>query len=418
MRIVDRPKWRVILAVSAGNALEWFDFVLYGYFAATIAKTFFPLGNEAVSLLVTLATFGVAFVVRPLGALVLGRYGDRRGRRPALLLTLSLMAAGTGIIAFAPSYSLAGIAASVLVVGGRMLQGFSAGGEFGSATAYLAEQNPHRRGFLSSMQFTGQAGVAALATLTGVLVTKALSTEQLLAWGWRIPFVLGLAVAPVAYYIRSRVAESPEFRAISSGARPNPLDVRHSWKTLLVAIGLVVVLTVGTYTLIFMPAFAVTELGLPPSTGFLASLLTSLVQASIVPVAGALSDRWGRLPIAYVATIGILFAAYPLFARMTATPTLSTVLSFQIVIGSFVAAYAGVLPALMSELFPAYVRVTGVSIGYSLAVSVFGGFAPFINALLIEATGSKVVPAFYVMSAALVTIMALTAVWKASVRIA
>jgi MFS transporter, MHS family, proline/betaine transporter len=410
--VKDQSDWRSLAAISIGNTFEWFDFILYGYFAGIIAQNFFPLASHAASLLITLAAFGVAFLTRPLGALILGHYGDRRGRKPALLVTFLMMVVGTAIIAFAPPYAVAGITGSVLIVGGRLLQGFSTGGEFGSATALLAEQNPHRRGFFTSLQCTGQALAAVAATATGFLATRMLNAEQLSSWGWRIPFLLGLSLAPVVLYIRLGVAESPEFQSIQSGRASVRRVFSDAWRDLVIAVGLVVVLTVTIYTLVFMPTFAVEKLGLPSSAGFLAALCTSMLQVIFVPISGALSDRWGQVTIGYVVTAAMLLTIYPLFVHMTNAPTLASLLTFQLVIGAFIAGYAGVLPALIADLFPTQIRAIGTSMSYSLAVSIFGGFAPLINSLLIEFTGAVVAPAYYLMISALVSLLALAAVTR------
>ena len=400
-------RWRVLIAISAGNALEWFDFIIYGYFAVTIANHFFPAGYKAASLLLSLGTFGVAFVMRPFGAIIIGNYADRFGRKRALTLTISLMMFGTAIIAFTPTYSAIGPAAPVLIVCARILQGFSAGGEFGSATAYLAEQDPKRRGFFASWQFASQAMTAVIATGFGAILSSALSGEQLDAWGWRLPFYFGLCIGPVAFYIRRQIDESVEFHSAQISSSPFREVLSHAKKNLLVAIGAVVVFTVATYTLIFMPTFAVRQLGLPLSVGFKVGLVTSVLQMVLVPIVGTLSDRWGRLPISYAATIAMLLAIYPLFSNLIAVPTLGNLLLSHICIGGLIACYAGALPAMMSELFPARIRTTGISISYSLGVTIFGGFAPFINASLIQLSGSKLIPCYYLMIAAAITLIAL-----------
>ncbi len=276
-----------------------------------------------------MATFGVAFFFRPLGAVVIGSYADRYGRKPALTLTIAMMMVGTATIAFAPPYSVAGIAAPALIVCGRILQGFSAGGEFGSATAYLAEQNSARRGFFASWQFAGQALAAVLATSSGVILTNTLSAEQLRAWGWRLPLIVGLLIGPVAYYIRRRLHETQEFRSTSLSPAPLRETFSEAKGRLAVAVGAVVVTTVATYTLIFMPTFAARHLDIPLADGFKVALLTGAIQAILVPIAGALSDRWGRLPIAYGANVGMLLVSYPLFSWLTAAPTLASCWGFR-----------------------------------------------------------------------------------------
>ena len=256
-----RQKWRTIVAVTTGNAFEWFDFVIFGYFAIAIAKQFFPAGHQTSSLLLSLAVFGAAFVMRPLGAIVLGYCADRQGRKPALTLTISLMMVGTALIAFAPSYHSVGALASYIVLAGRLMQGFSAGGEFGSATALLAEQDPRSRGFYTSLQFASQALALVLAASFGAVLALAFDPEQRDTWGWRIPFVLGVLIGPIGIYLRSRIPESLEYQSTQISSSP-AREVLTSFKArTLVALGLVTVATVTVYTLLFMPTFAVQYLG-------------------------------------------------------------------------------------------------------------------------------------------------------------
>jgi MHS family proline/betaine transporter-like MFS transporter len=412
----DATRWRAVVAASIGNALEWFDFIVYGFFAITIAKLFFPAESETASLLLTLASLGVPFVVRPFGAVVLGHFADRHGRKAALTLTISIMMAGTAITAFAPTYASIGIWAPIAIIGARVIQGFSAGGEFGSATVFLAEHDPSRRGFFASWQFASQGLSTVLAAGFGAVFNGALTPQQLESWGWRIPFVFGLLIGPVAYYIRRRVDETPEFRSAQTASAPVRETIAFAKTRVLIAIGMIVILTVAAYAAIFMPTYAIRELGLPAAGGFLATLVAGAIQIAIIPLAGALSDRFGRLPIASVAIVAILIFIYPLFAWIVARPTIQSLLLAQAAVGVLVAAYAGAIPALLSELFPIQIRATAVSISYSLAVAIFGGFAPFIMAWLIAVTGSSLAPSFYVMFAAVVSMIALGAAYRLGFR--
>jgi MFS transporter, MHS family, proline/betaine transporter len=409
-------RWYAVAAASIGNALEWFDFVVYGFFAVTIAKLFFPAADETMSLLVALGTFGVTYFMRPLGAIVLGSFSDRHGRKAALALAIILMTFGTGIIAVAPTYSAIGPLAPALIVAARLIQGFSAGGEFGIATAFLAEQHPQRRGFFASWQFASQGLTTVLATAFGATLAATLTAEQMDTWGWRVPFIFGLLIGPVAYYLRHHVEETVEFRSTSTHAAPLREALADAKQRMLITIGVVVLCTVSMYTILFMPTYAVRQLGLPPSGSFLAALLTGSIQMAFIPVVGALSDRYGRLPITCASAVAILLAIYPMFAWLAAVPTLETLLIFQAIIGLLVAGYMGALPALMSELFPTHLRTTGLSIGYSFSVAIFGGFAPAINAWLIEATGSKLAPGFYLMFAAMISLVALSNVRRLGLR--
>lgn len=404
--------WRLLIAISIGNALEWFDFVIYGYFAEIISRNFFSANDRTVSLLVTFGIFGAAFIVRPIGAVVIGNYADRYGRKPALTLTIALMTIGTAVIAFTPPLNSIGFLAPTLVVAARICQGFSAGGEFGSATALLAEHDAKSRGFYTSWQFASQALTAILATGAGAALSNALTSVQLDTWGWRVPFVFGILIGPVGYYIRKRIDESTEFELARHDKVPLQDIMRGAKERLLIAIGMVVVPTVVAYTLLFIPTFVVRQLGLPIRLAFEVGLITSASQLVLIPMIGALSDKWQRLPIAAFSVVGILLFTYPLFAALISKPTLTSLLVFQFCITVLAAGYAGVLPALMSELFPTSVRSTGLSISYALAVAIFGGFAPFINASLIGLTGSKLVPAYYLILAAAVTLIALRSASK------
>ncbi len=408
--------WRAVAAASIGNVFEWFDFIIYGFFAAMIARLFFPAGNEAASFLLTFASFGVTFVMRPFGAVVMGDLADRHGRKAALTLSISMMTAGTAITAFAPTYASIGIFGPILVVAARMIQGFSAGGEFGSATVFLAEQNPEQRGLYASWQFAGQGLSTVLATGLGAALNGLLTAEQMEVWGWRMPFLFGLLIGPIGCYIRLHADETLEFR--SAQTTSGPLWETFSWgKTrLLVAIGTIVLVTVAAYTAVYMPTYAVRELGLPPVGAFLATMLAGAIQVVMIPLFGALSDKLGRLPIATIATVAVLITVHPLFAWLVAVPTIKSLLFVEASVGVSVAAYTGAIPALISELFPTHLRTTSVSTSYSVGVAIFGGFAPFIIAWLIDATGSNLAPSYYLMFAAAVSLAALGAAYRLGFR--
>jgi MFS transporter, MHS family, proline/betaine transporter len=411
-----RSRVAAVAAASIGNALEWFDFVVYGFFALLISKLFFPAGDQVVSLLLTFGTFGVTFLLRPVGAIVLGAYADRHGRKAALILTIGLMMLGTAAIAVMPTYESIGVAAPLIIVIARMIQGFSAGGEFGSATAFLAEQDPQRRGFFASWQLASQGITTVLATSFGVALTTLLTPDQLASWGWRVPFVFGLLIGPIAYYIRRHVDEAPEFKSITPSEAPLRDAFLSDKSRMLIGLGVVVLGTVVTYTTLFMPTYAVRELHLPAAGSFMAGLLYGALQIVLIPMFGALSDRIGRLPVPTVCAIAILLAIYPLFGWLVSEPTLSVLLIVWGILGVLMAGYAGATPALMCDLFPTRTRTTGLSISYSFGVMIFGGFAPFIVQWLIKATGSALAPSFYVMLAAGISLIALAAARGAGFR--
>ena len=400
-------RWRAVAAASLGNALEWFDFVIYGYFAATIARLFFPSRTDLESLLIALATFGITFFVRPLGAILLGAFADRHGRKKAFMLTIALMMFGTAIIAVLPTYAVIGPLAPLAIVVARLIQGISAGGGFGSATAFLAEQDPQRRGFFASWQFASQGLTTVIAAACGAVLTGVLTAEQIDAWGWRVPFVFGLLIGPVAYYLGRHADETAEFKSLDVSAKPFFDALAGAKIKMLVALGAVILCTVLTYTTLFMPGFAVRQLGLPQAGSFLATLLTGAIQIALVPIFGAASDRHGRLPLMIVSGSVVLVASYPMFAWLAAVPTLQTLLMVQATMGVLGAAYMGPLAALMSDIFPTRMRTTGLAVSYSFCVAIFGGFAPFINAWLISVTGSNVAPSYYLMFAAAISLTAL-----------
>ncbi|WP_144631377.1 MFS transporter [Bordetella genomosp. 13] len=401
---------RIIASASIGNALEWFDLVVYGFFAVTIAKLFFPTDDDTVSLLLTLGTFGVSFFMRPLGALVLGVYADRVGRRATLTLSIVLMMIGTLLIAVMPTYSAIGIWAPIGIVVARMIQGFSAGGEFGSATAFLAEHTPNRRGFFASWQVASQGLTTLLAAGFGAGLTQYLTPEQLQSWGWRIPFFFGLLIGPVAYYIRTRIDETPDF--LAAGPNETPLSDTFSQHRLrlLLAIGTVVLGTVATYLVLYMPTYAVKTLKIPQSAAFAATLVTGIVQFICAPMVGHWSDKHGRTGIMLASAVLFGVLIYPLLHFLAQSPTFGTMIAVQIVIGVLLSGYFGALPALLSDLFPTRTRTTGMSLAYSIAVTIFGGFAPFIITWLISATGNPYAPSFYLIFAAVISIAALAGV--------
>ncbi|VVE39889.1 Proline/betaine transporter [Pandoraea pneumonica] len=402
-----QPAWRAIAAATIGNALEWFDLVVYGFFAVTISRLFFPAGDGTVSLLLTLGTFGVSFFMRPLGAIVLGVYADKAGRKAALTLSITLMMIGTLLIAVMPTYASIGVLAPVGLVFARMIQGFSAGGEFGSSTAFLAEQNPARRGFFASWQASSQGMTTLLASVFGAVLTSQLSDAQMQSWGWRIPFLFGLMIGPVAYYIRTHMDETPEFQAVETTQSPLADTFANQKERLLLAIGVVILATVSAYLILFMPTYAVKQLGVSASTVFTAIIATGVIQTVGAPIVGHLSDKHGRTGLMLGAAVLFLLLSWPAFYLLDMHSTFGVMIAVQVGIGIVTVIYYGGMPALLSELFPTQIRTTGMSIAYNLAVTIFGGFAPFIITWLIQVSGSKLAPSFYLMGAAVLSMAAL-----------
>jgi MHS family proline/betaine transporter-like MFS transporter len=291
-----RPStFKILAAAAIGNALEWFDILVYGYFAVTISKLFFPTADATTALLLTFGTFGVSYLVRPIGALVLGAYADKRGRRSAMLLSIVIMTIGTGLMAFMPTYGSIGIVAPIMVLIARLLQGFAVAGEFGSATAFLVEHSNERKGFFASFQWFGQGLAAVLASLFGVVLLGALTPDQLNSWGWRVPFLFGLLIGPIGLYIRSAVGETPEFEKEGPAQAPLAQLFAQHWDRLLMCIGIVVLSTSSNYIILYIPTFAIRQLHLPQTLGFIATLLGGIVLTFGAPLFGHLSDLIGRL---------------------------------------------------------------------------------------------------------------------------
>ena len=403
------PKPYQIAAAVIGNALEWYDFIVFGSFAVIISRLFFPADSQYASLLLTMATFGVGFFMRPVGGIFLGIYADRRGRKAALLVVIASMTIAIALIAFAPTYAAIGIGAPLIIVVARLLQGFSVGGEFASSTAFLVEHRPDRAGFFASWQWASQGLAALIATGFGVLLTSTMSATDLQSWGWRIPFAFGLLIGPVGYYVRSRMSETPEF--LDAGAARAPLRelLVGQWDRLLLTTGAVIASTSSQYMIVFMPAYAIKELHLPQSVGFAAALLAAALQSLVVPFVGLLVDKVGQIPIMIGAAVLFAVTAYPAFVLLGANASLLVLVLMVCWLGLLKSFYSGALPSLMAKVFPTSTRVSGMSLSYNIAVAVFGGFAPFFAQSLIDITGSKLAPSYYVIGTALLSLAALIA---------
>ncbi len=398
----------VIFAAIVGNMLEWYDFTVYGLFAAYIAKAFFPAGTEAASILLALASFGAGFVLRPIGAVVLGQYADRAGRRAALSLIILLMSAGTAIIAFTPSYARIGLAAPIMIVLARLVQGFSVGGEMGGATAFLIESAPPgQRGFTASWQFSGQAAASLAGSLIATLLTRNLTPDDMEGWAWRIPFIVGLGIGPLGLYLRSKMEEPAEFKAAQRSAGSPALAIFRDYKKQVArSFGATILGTASVYLVFFYtPTYAVRELGETPGNAFIAATCASLLWLAFNPLAGRLSDIVGRRRQMLIAAVCMGVAVYPLFRLLISDPSLKMLIAVQGTLAVLVAMFIAPLAALIGEMFPANLRATGLSAGYSFAVPLFGGFAPFLVAWL--QTGDHLAPAYYMMACAVPTIVSL-----------
>jgi MFS transporter, MHS family, proline/betaine transporter len=405
------PKPLQIVAAVIGNALEWYDFIVFGFFTVVIARLFFPSDNQYASLLLTTATFGVGFFMRPVGGVLLGIYADRRGRKAALLMVITLMTIAIAMIAFAPTYAAIGVAAPLIMVLARLLQGFSAGGEFASATAFLTESAPAtRRGLYGSWQMVGQGLAVLLGAILGTLLTRSLTPETLDSWGWRIPFLFGLIIGPVGLYIRRKLDETSAFlqsnRSLAGQQGAGSVLMSHV-KEMLACLGMVVSGTISFYViLIYIPTFARTQLHLPLDQAFLAQSIGLACEVVLIPICGLLSDFVGRKPVMITALVLDLLVTYPLFSWVSASPSFGALLTMQIILCSLFGVFNGPISTALAEQFPTRVRSTALAIAYNIAVMLFGGFAQFFVTWLIQATGTPIAPAYYLIFGAAVGLLA------------
>ncbi len=405
--VPGRSLFRIVTAASIGNALEWFDILIYGYFAVTISKLFFPNSDQTVSLMLAFGTFGVSYLMRPLGAIVLGAYGDRAGRKASLTLSILLMTAGTLLMAVMPTYASIGPLAPAAVLIARLMQGFAIGGEFGASTAFLVEHGPNRKGFFASFQWAGQGLAAVLASAFGIAITSSLTPDAIDAWGWRVPYFFGLLIGPIGLYIRRQIDETPEFLAAETTRSPVAEVFVKQWDRVLLAIGAAMVSTGSNYLILYMPTFAIKQLSLSPTSGFIATFLGGSILTLGSPLAGYCSDKIGRTRIMLTAAFLFAVTAYPAFLLLTSFPVLSTLILVVCWLSLLKTAYSGVLASMMAELFPTRTRCTGIALSYNISVPVFGGFAPLISTWLIELTGSKLAPSFYLTFTAFGSLAAL-----------
>jgi MFS transporter, MHS family, proline/betaine transporter len=403
-----------ILAGVIGNVLEWYDFAVYGYFVPVISQLFFPNQTPLVSLLLTFSVFGVGFIMRPVGSLIFGQYGDRHGRKRALSAVILLMAVSTFAVGLLPTYASIGILAPLLLVLARLAQGLSGGGEWGGAAAYLVEYAlPRRRGLTGSWQQVSVGGGFLLGSFTAAMLTTWISPENMLAWGWRIPFLLGVVVGVVGAIMRWRLDDTPKFAELASQgqvARSPLVEAFTTYrKPTLLAFGITLHNTVGYYAvLIYLTTWLTNIVKMPRHTALWIGTVSLLAFVIVVPFMGALSDRIGRRPLFIASCAGYVVLAYPLFL-LASTGVPAYALIAQLILVVLLALYAGPGPAVYCELFPTKVRYTALSVGYNIPVAIFGGFAPFIATWLIQSTGNPLSPAFYVIAASLATLV--TMIW-------
>ncbi|MFG3479771.1 glycine betaine/L-proline transporter ProP [Streptomyces sp. NPDC047980] len=403
---------RAVKAAALGNAMEWFDFGVYSYLAVTLGKVFFPTGNPTAQLLSTFGAFAAAFLVRPLGGLVFGPLGDRVGRQKVLALTMIMMAAGTIAIGLIPSYAAIGVAAPVLLLVARLVQGFSTGGEYAGATTFIAEYAPdRRRGFFGSwLEFGTLAGYIAGAGLV-TLMTALLSSDDLLSWGWRLPFLIAGPMGLIGLYLRTKLEETPAFAAeLEKAARQErerpkvPLRdmVTGQWRALLLCMGLVLVFNVTDYMLLsYMPSYLTSELKYDETHGLLVVLGVMALMMTVQPFAGALSDRVGRRPVIAAGCAGFFLLSVPALLLIRQGGLLAIALGMG-ALGLLLVCFTAAMPSALPALFPTRVRYGSLSIGFNVSVSLFGGTTPLVVTALIGATGNVMMPAYYMMGAAVI----------------
>jgi len=412
----NRPRtlWetiRAIVRVTSGNFLEQFDFFLFGFYATHISHVFFPTGNDFTSLMSTFAVFGVGFLMRPLGAVILGAYIDKVGRRKGLIVTLGLMAMGTVMIAFVPGYQTIGILAPILVLIGRLLQGFSAGAELGGVSVYLAElATPGKKGLYAAWQSGSQQVSIMVAALLGYALNVGMDKTTLADWGWRVPFFVGCLIIPLLFLLRRRMEESPEFAARAHQPRPSlgqvSASLARNWPIVAAGTCLVAMTTTAFYLItVYAPTFG-KVLKLSTTDSLIVTLLVAISNFIWLPIGGVISDRYGRKVVLLTMTVLTIITSYAALSYLAAAPSFTRMLGVLLWLSFLYGMYNGAMIPALTEVMPQTVRVAGFSIAYSLATAIFGGFTPAISTALIQYTQDRGAPGYWMSFAALCAVLA------------
>lgn len=409
----NKKDMKKILGGSAfGNMIEWFDYASYGYLATIIASVFFAPGDSTAALLSTFAIFALSFLVRPIGGLVWGHYGDRIGRKKVLLLTMCMMSISTFMIGLIPSYSSIGIWAPILLLVCRIIQGFSASGEYAGASLMIAEHAPkNKRGLLVSLVPASTAAGMLLGAVLASTLEFTLSDQSLYSWGWRIPFLLSLPLGLIGLFIRLKMEDSPVFNqlveekssTIQVGIREG---IRQNGKKIIIALGIICLNAVGFYIILsYMPTYLTTVLRFDSLQSTLTTIFTLLAYVMMLPLVGALTDKVGRKPVLITACILFILFTYPIFTLMSLGGAL-TIIS-MVLLGAILACNDGVLATFLSEMFPTEVRYSSFALSFNAGNAIFGGTAPYVATFLIASTGNDFAPAFYLVAAAVIALIAL-----------
>ncbi|MDW9230522.1 sugar transporter family protein [Burkholderia cepacia] len=391
--------------MTSGNFIEQFDFFLFGFYATSISKIFFPSTSEFASLMLTFAVFGAGFLMRPLGAIFLGAYIDKVGRRTGLIVTLSIMASGTILIACVPGYATLGLLAPALVLLGRLLQGFSAGAELGGVSVYLAEMaTPGNKGFYTSWQSASQQVAIVVAAAIGYSLNEWLSAQQIAAWGWRVPFFIGCAIVPFLFVLRRSLQETAAFEARRHHpqAREILAMLLGNWRTVIGGMLLTAMTTTTFYLItVYTPTFGKSVLKLSTSDSLIVTLLVAASNFIWLPIGGTISDRIGRKPLLLAISVLAIFTAYPALSWLADAPSFARMLIVLLWFSFFFGMYNGAMVAALTEVMPVEVRVAGFSLAFSLATALFGGFTPAVSTYLIQVLHDKAAPGYWLSFAAL-----------------